>query len=91
MIHDYPVELADAPAAVSPFIEGSGKRVGVRSIVNAACGSAGDVIAVLYVMSRTPNVFTERDMEILVAMRPALPISRFETAQRHKRRNIICW
>ena len=61
LIRDYPVELAD-----SPFIE-TGKRVGVRSIVNAACGPAGDVVAVLYVMSRTPNVFTERDMEVLAA------------------------
>ena len=61
LIHDYLVELPD-----SPFIE-TGKRVGVRSIINAACGTAGDVIAVLYVMSRTPGVFTERDMEILAA------------------------
>lgn len=61
LIRDYPVELPD-----SPFIE-TGKRVGVRSIVNAACGPAGDVVAVLYVMSRTPNVFTERDMEVLAA------------------------
>ena len=61
LVGDYLKELAD-----SPFIE-TGKKVGVRSILNAACGPAGDVIAVLYVMSRTPNVFTERTMEILAA------------------------
>lgn len=61
LINDYLVELAD-----SPFIE-TGKKVGVRSIVNAAVGPAGDVIAVLYVMSRTPNVLTERDMDRLAA------------------------
>ena len=61
LIRDYLVELAD-----SPFME-TGRKVGVRSIINAACGSAGDVIAVLYVMSRAPDVFTEGDMEILAA------------------------
>ena len=61
LINDYLKELAD-----SPFIE-TGKRVGVRSIVNAACGPAGDVIAVLYVMSRTPNTLTEQTMDNLAA------------------------
>lgn len=61
LINDYLKELAD-----SPFIE-TGKKVGVRSIINAACGPAGDVIAVLYVMSRTPDVFGEIDKNILAA------------------------
>lgn len=61
LINDYLKELAD-----SPFIE-TGKQVGVRSIINAACGAAGDVVAVLYVMSRTPNVFTEIDKNLLAA------------------------
>ena len=61
LINDYLVDMAD-----SPFIE-TGKKVGVRSIVNAACGAAGDVIAVLYVMSRTPRTLTEQDMHILAA------------------------
>lgn len=61
LIHDYRAEIPD-----SPFME-TGKRVGVRSIVNAAVGPAGDVIAVLYVMSRTPNRFTEQDLDRLVA------------------------
>jgi len=61
LINDYLVDMAD-----SPFVE-TGKKVGVRSIVNAACGPAGDVVAVLYVMSRTPNRLTEQDMLTLVA------------------------
>lgn len=61
LINDYLQELAD-----SPFIE-TGKKVGVRSIVNAACGPAGDVVAVLYVMSRTPNTLTERNRDNLAA------------------------
>ena len=44
----------------SPFME-TAKKVGVRSIVNAAAGPAGDVIAVLYVMSRTPDTLSETD------------------------------
>ena len=61
LIHDYLEEMSD-----SPMFE-TGKKVGVRSIVNAAAGPAGDVIAVLYVMSRTPGKLKEQDMNRLVA------------------------
>ena len=50
----------------SPFLE-TAKKVGVRSIVNAAAGPGGDVIAVLYVMSRTPNTLDESDRDRLAA------------------------
>ena len=61
MIRDYLQEQRD-----SPFIE-TAKKVGVRSIVNAAVGPAGDVVAVVYLMSRTPNVLNEHDRDRLVA------------------------
>ena len=61
LIRDYLKEMAD-----SPFM-GTAKKVGVRSIVNAAAGPAGDVIAVLYVMGRTPDTLDETDRDQLVA------------------------
>ena len=61
LIHDYLAEMKD-----SPFIE-TAKKVGVRSIVNAAAGTPGDVIAVLYVMSRAPNLLTASDRDRLAA------------------------
>ena len=61
LIRDYLEEMRD-----SPFIA-TAKKVGVRSIVNAAAGPAGDVIAVLYVMSRTPNTLDETDRDRLAA------------------------
>ena len=59
LIRDYLEEMQD-----SPFLD-TAKKVGVRSIVNAAAGPAGDVIAVLYVMSRTPNTLAEIDRDLL--------------------------
>ena len=59
LIRDYLEEMQD-----SPFLD-TAKKVGVRSIVNAAAGPAGDVIAVLYVMSRTPNTLGENDRDLL--------------------------
>lgn len=61
LIRDYLEEMKD-----SPFME-TAKKVGVRSIVNAAAGPGGDVIAVLYVMSRTPNTLDESDRDRLAA------------------------
>ena len=61
LIRDYLEEMAD-----SPFVA-TAKKVGVRSIVNAAAGPAGDVIAVLYVMSRTPRKLDESDRDRLTA------------------------
>ena len=61
LIRDYLEEMQD-----SPFLD-TAKKVGVRSIVNAAAGPAGDVIAVLYVMSRTPNTLAENDRDLLAA------------------------
>ena len=50
----------------SPFINQI-KTIGARSIVNAAAGPKGDVIAVLYLMSRTPGLFKTADMDRLQA------------------------
>ena len=61
LIRDYLREMKD-----SPFMD-TAKKVGVRSIVNAAAGPAGDVIAVLYVMSRTPDTLSETDRDRLAA------------------------
>ena len=61
LIRDYLREMKD-----SPFME-TAKKVGVRSIVNAAAGPAGDVIAVLYVMNRTPDTLSETDRDRLAA------------------------
>ena len=59
LIDDYWEQIPD-----SPFINQI-KTIGARSIVNAAAGPKGDVIAVLYVMSRTPGFFKPSDMERL--------------------------
>ena len=61
IIAEYATELADSPY-VGPIA-----TMGVNAIVNAPVGPKGDVIAVLYVMSRTPGHFKESDMNRLVA------------------------
>ena len=59
LVNDYLKDIPD-----SPFIE-TVKKVGARSMASAAVGPAGDVIAVIYVISKTPNKLNERDMERL--------------------------
>ena len=61
IIAEYAKELSD-----SPYL-GPIATMGVNAIVNAPVGPKGDVIAVLYVMSRTPDRFDEADMNRLVA------------------------
>ena len=61
VISNYAEELSD-----SPYL-GPIASMGVHAIVNAPIGPKGDVIAVLYVMSRTPGRFDESDMDRLVA------------------------
>ena len=60
LIGDYRTEISD-----SPFLPTS-RRVGARSIVCVAIGPPDDVIAVIYLMSRTPNRFTDQDMRRMV-------------------------
>ena len=60
VIAQYAKELSD-----SPYL-GPIATMGVNAIVNAPVGPKGDVIAVLYVMSRTLGRFDESDMNRLV-------------------------
>jgi signal transduction protein with GAF and PtsI domain len=60
VIAEYARELT-----ASPYL-GPIATMGVNAIVNAPVGPKGDVIAVLYVMSRTPGRFDESDMSRLV-------------------------
>ena len=60
VIAEYAKELSH-----SPYL-GPIATMGVNAIVNAPVGPKGDVIAVLYVMSRTPGRFDELDMDRLV-------------------------
>lgn len=60
IIADYARELT-----ASPYL-GPIASMGVNAIVNAPVGPKDDVIAVLYVMSRTPGRFDEADMNRLV-------------------------
>ena len=61
VISNYAVDLAGSP------YRGPIASMGVNAIVNAPVGPKGDVIAVLYVLSRTPSQFDETDMNRLVA------------------------
>ena len=60
LVRDYLKEMGDSPHLATS------KIVGSRSIICAAAGPAGDVIAVFYVMSRTPNKLGEPDLHRLV-------------------------
>ena len=61
IIADYAKEMTASP------YQGPIANMGVKAIVNAPVGPRGDVIAVLYVMSRTASRFDEADMKRLVA------------------------
>jgi hypothetical protein len=61
IIANYAKELTDSP------YRGPIATMGVSAIVNAPVGPKGDVIAVLYLMSRTPGRFDQADMNRLVA------------------------
>lgn len=69
LVNDY---LSDIPD--SPFIE-SVKKVGARSMAAAPVGLAGDVIAVIYVISKTPDVLDEQDLKRLAAQATIVEIA----------------
>ena len=69
LVDDY---LSDIPD--SPFIE-TVKKVGARSMAAAPVGPAGDVIAIIYVISKTPGVLVEQDLERLAAQAKIVEIA----------------
>jgi GAF domain-containing protein len=82
LVNDYPLEYPNSP------FKGTAAAFGLRSLACAPMGVKGNVLGVIYLISRQPNWFTKADIERLVAVAPVATLALEHAMQLDMRKKV---